>query len=75
MKKIFFVTGAAGFIGFSLAKSLLDNGHHVHGYDCMSDYYDVRLKHARNKILKGYENYSFTEEMLEKQDGSMRKQF
>ena len=67
MKKKIFVTGSAGFIGFSLAKFLLDDGHTVHGYDCISDYYDVRLKHARNKILKSYKNFSSTEEMLENQ--------
>ena len=53
MKKVF-ITGSAGFIGFHLTKSLLDNGHQVHGYDGMTDYYDVKLKHARNKILKSY---------------------
>ncbi len=68
MKKNFFVTGSAGFIGFSLAKALLDSGHYVHGYDCISDYYDVKLKYVRNKILKGYENFSSTEEMLENQE-------
>ena len=67
IKKIF-VTGSAGFIGFNFAKFLLDNGYHVYGYDCMSDYYDVRLKHARHKILKDYENFSFTEDMLENQE-------
>ena len=67
MKKKIFVTGSAGFIGFSLAKFLLEAGHHVHGYDCISDYYDVKLKHARNKILKSYKNFSSTEEMLENQ--------
>ena len=67
IKKIF-VTGSAGFIGFNFAKFLLDNGYHVYGYDCMSDYYDVSLKHARHKILKGYENFSFTEDMLENQE-------
>ena len=65
-KKIL-ITGSAGFIGFSLAKSLLDIGCHIHGYDCMSDYYDVTLKHARHKILQNYKNFSFTEEMLENQ--------
>ena len=59
---------SAGFIGFSLAKSLLDKGYYIHGYDCMSDYYDVTLKHARNKILQNYENFSFTKEMLENQE-------
>ena len=68
MKKRILITGSAGFIGFSLAKSLLDKGHYIHGYDCMSDYYDVTLKRARNKILQNYKNFSFTEEMLENQE-------
>ena len=62
------ITGSAGFIGFSLAKTLLDKGHYIHGYDCMSDYYDVTLKRARNKILQDYKKFSFTEEMLENQE-------
>jgi len=65
MKKNIFITGSAGFIGFSLAKSLLDRGHHIHGYDGMTKYYDVRLKRERNKILKAYKNFSFTKAMLE----------
>ena len=68
MVKKFFITGSAGFIGFSLAKTLLDSGQHVRGYDCISDYYDVNLKNARNKILKGYDNFSFTKGMLENQE-------
>ncbi len=68
MKKKIFITGSAGFIGFSLAKSLLDKGYHIHGYDCMSDYYDVTLKHVRHKILQNYDNFSFNQEMLENQE-------
>ena len=68
MKKRILITGSAGFIGFILAKSLLDYGQHIHGYDCVSDYYDINLKHARNKILQDYKNFSFTEEMLENQE-------
>jgi len=67
MEKKIFITGTAGFIGFSLAKSLLDKGHFVHGYDGLTDYYDVKLKNARNKILNSYKNFSSTEEMLENQ--------
>jgi UDP-glucuronate 4-epimerase len=68
MNKKILITGSAGFIGFSLAKSLLDKGYYIHGYDCMSDYYDITLKNARNKILQNYENFSFTKEMLENQE-------
>jgi UDP-glucuronate 4-epimerase len=41
------VTGAAGFIGFHLSKSLLDKGHDIVGIDNINDYYDVNLKYAR----------------------------
>ena len=46
MKKIL-VTGTAGFIGFSLARRLLDQGDTVVGLDNINDYYDVRLKYGR----------------------------
>lgn len=45
------VTGSAGFIGFFVAKSLLDKGHTVVGLDTINDYYDVDLKYARLKEL------------------------
>lgn len=41
------VTGTAGFIGFYLAKRLLERGDEVVGIDCINDYYDVRLKYVR----------------------------
>lgn len=41
------VTGTAGFIGFHLAKRLLENGDEVIGLDNINDYYDVKLKYAR----------------------------
>jgi len=43
----FLVTGAAGFIGFHLAKALLEKGDDVVGLDNINDYYDVNLKYAR----------------------------
>ncbi|MBS9462192.1 NAD-dependent epimerase [Flagellimonas sp. 389] len=45
------VTGAAGFIGYYVAKSLLDKGHSVIGLDNINDYYDTNLKYARLKEL------------------------
>jgi UDP-glucuronate 4-epimerase len=43
------LTGTAGFIGFHLAKRLLEEGNQVVGLDNINDYYDVRLKYARLK--------------------------
>lgn len=53
------VTGTAGFIGFHVAKRLLDRGDEVIGLDNVNDYYDVRLKHARMAQLDGRANYRF----------------
>jgi UDP-glucuronate 4-epimerase len=58
MRKIL-VTGAAGFIGFHLAKRLIANGEMVIGLDNVNDYYDVSLKHARLNRLEGRENFRF----------------
>jgi len=62
-----FITGSSGFIGFHLSKKLLDSGHSVHGFDSMNNYYDVKLKKARYKILKKYNKFSFTKNNLENQ--------
>ena len=53
------VTGAAGFIGFYVAKKLLDRGDEVIGIDNLNDYYDVTLKHARLAQLETYNNFIF----------------
>lgn len=45
------VTGTAGFIGYHLAKKLLERGDEVIGLDNINDYYDVNLKYARLKEL------------------------
>jgi len=45
--KTVLVTGAAGFIGFNLIKSLLSDGYQVIGIDNINDYYDPSLKYAR----------------------------
>ena len=54
------VTGAAGFIGFHLAKRLLESGNVVVGIDNLNSYYDVNLKKARLAILENYKNFHFT---------------
>ncbi len=79
MKKVL-VTGTAGFIGFHLARKLVDQGYHVTGLDIINDYYDVDLKYdrlelsgiARNSIAYNqvvtsslYDNYQFIQLKLE----------
>ena len=55
----YLVTGAAGFIGFHVARALLDHGHLVVGLDNLNDYYDVGLKEARLALLAPREGFSF----------------
>ena len=59
------ITGCAGFIGFHLAKRLLEEGQAVVGLDNLNSYYDVQLKVDRLKLLRGYQNFSFTKASLE----------
>ncbi|WP_420392937.1 NAD-dependent epimerase [Acuticoccus sp.] len=54
------VTGAAGFIGYHTVKRLLERGDPVVGYDVVSDYYDVSLKHARLRLLEDVADRSGT---------------
>ncbi len=57
------VTGIAGFIGFHLAKKLLERGDEVVGIDNINDYYDVNLKYGRLREL-GIEQESIKENSL-----------
>jgi UDP-glucuronate 4-epimerase len=57
--KTYFITGAAGFVGFFLSEKLLKHGCRVMGIDNLNDYYDVKLKHARLEMLTKYEKFTF----------------
>lgn len=69
MKKVkrVLITGTAGFIGFHLARLLLREGIQVHGFDGMTDYYDVNLKRRRHQMLFQSVNFGATEGLLEDQ--------
>ncbi|HNR51448.1 MAG: dTDP-glucose 4,6-dehydratase [Deltaproteobacteria bacterium ADurb.BinA179] len=54
-----FVTGAAGFIGFHLAKRLLEEGNQVFGIDNLNAYYDPQLKADRLDILRKLPGFVF----------------
>ncbi|MCW8895325.1 NAD-dependent epimerase [Sulfurimonas sp.] len=77
------ITGTAGFIGYHLAKKLLERGDEVIGLDNINDYYDVNLKYARlnelgiekeeiqeNKLTTStkYQNHKFIKANLEDQE-------
>ena len=53
------VTGAAGFIGFALARRLLEGGRAVVGVDSVNDYYDPSLKEARLAVLRQFPHFAF----------------
>jgi UDP-glucuronate 4-epimerase len=58
------VTGAAGFIGFHVARQLLANGSEVVGADSVNAYYDPKLKEARIELLKRDPKFSFVKHDL-----------
>jgi UDP-glucuronate 4-epimerase len=58
-KLMILVTGAAGFIGFHVAKRLLERGDRVLGIDNLNEYYDVTLKKARLNRLEENQHFQF----------------
>ncbi|MBH0205117.1 MAG: NAD-dependent epimerase [Nitrospira sp.] len=63
------VTGSAGFIGFHVARRLLDRGDSVIGLDNLNDYYDVRLKEARLAQLTAHKGFRFVRLDLANREG------
>jgi UDP-glucuronate 4-epimerase len=55
------VTGAAGFIGFQVARQLLKEGRRVVGLDNLNSYYDPALKRSRLHILHKEPHFSFVQ--------------
>ncbi len=56
------ITGAAGFIGFNLAKYLLRTSNaKIIGIDSLNNYYSKKLKRDRLKELSKYKNFSFSQ--------------
>ena len=55
------VTGAAGFIGFHLARTYLERGQSVVGFDNLNDYYDVSLKRRRLDLLSQHAGFCLVE--------------
>jgi UDP-glucuronate 4-epimerase len=53
------ITGAAGFIGFALARRLLEGGRAVVGVDSINEYYDPGLKKARLAVLGEFDKFVF----------------
>ena len=54
------ITGVCGFIGFSLAKNLLESRNiKIIGIDNLNDYYSKKLKRDRLKILTKFKNFKF----------------
>ncbi|MDP5274726.1 SDR family NAD(P)-dependent oxidoreductase [Chengkuizengella axinellae] len=59
LKKVYVITGVAGFIGYYVSKKLLEQGCKVIGVDNINDYYDVNLKQARLEQLQTFEQFTF----------------
>lgn len=66
--KTILVTGSAGFIGYFVCKKLLEEGLRVVGVDCMTSYYDVKMKEKREEKLVCFENYRSIHSKIEEPD-------
>jgi len=62
------VTGCAGFIGSTVTEALLELGCRVTGVDCLTDYYDVDLKHENMAGFRDHGNFDWVGEDLQDLD-------
>lgn len=63
------ITGGAGFIGYHLSIELLEKGYKIISIDNKNDYYDVKLKDDRLRILNKFENFIFLKIDLKDKNG------
>ena len=61
----YFITGAAGFIGYFLAKRLLNEGNEVVALDSLNEYYSKELKQERLNVLNKNRKFTFFKGLLE----------
>jgi len=66
------ITGAAGFIGSTLALRLLERGDEVVGIDNLNDYYDVNLKKARLARVQAHKGFEFRQLDIVDREGMTR---
>ena len=62
------VTGAAGFIGSTLAGRLLEQGASVTGIDCFTDYYPRAIKESNIAALARHPSFRFVESSIQAAD-------
>ncbi|HEY0214479.1 MAG TPA: NAD-dependent epimerase/dehydratase family protein [Paenirhodobacter sp.] len=65
MSRRLLLTGAAGFVGFHLARLLLAQGWQITGLDSLNDYYDVTLKERRRDLLLQSPGFRFVHAKVE----------
>ena len=73
MSKKILITGVSGFIGFHLAKSLLNKKYKIFGVDNFSKSYETNIKKIRTLELKKYKNFIFYKNDLKNIDTILNK--